>query len=113
MAVTRARERSKRVPERTERRRKRVFEGHGAPVFQLVLLLKRSSPEAPVLPGLANRVLANAPPKNMRPNAAELSVLPETGEPRMTKSFALVALRSTDGLSAERQRAWVTVQRRA
>ena len=31
-------------------------------------------------PGLAKRVLANAPPKNMRPNAAELAALLQTGE---------------------------------
>jgi len=30
--------------------------------------------------GLANRILANAPPKNMRPNAAELAALLQTGE---------------------------------
>lgn len=31
-------------------------------------------------PGLAKRILANAPPKNMRPNAAELATLLQTGE---------------------------------
>jgi len=31
-------------------------------------------------PGLAARVLANAPPRNMRPNAAELATLLQTGE---------------------------------
>jgi len=31
-------------------------------------------------PGLVNRILANAPAKNMRPNAAELAALLETGE---------------------------------
>jgi len=31
-------------------------------------------------PGLAKRILANAPPKNMRPNAAELAALLQTGE---------------------------------
>ena len=51
-----------------------------APAGYRTLLLLQLAEAYYRSPGLAKRILANAPPKNMRPNAAELAALLQTGE---------------------------------
>jgi molybdate/tungstate transport system substrate-binding protein len=51
-----------------------------APAGYRTLLMLQLAEHYYRLPGLAARVLANAPPRNMRPNAAELAALLQTGE---------------------------------
>jgi molybdate/tungstate transport system substrate-binding protein len=51
-----------------------------APAGYRTLLMLQLAERYYRAPGLAARVLANAPPRNMRPNAAELATLLQTGE---------------------------------
>lgn len=51
-----------------------------APAGYRTLLMLQLAVQYYRSPGLSARVLANAPPKNMRPNAAELAALLQTGE---------------------------------
>jgi molybdate/tungstate transport system substrate-binding protein len=51
-----------------------------APVGYRTLLMLQLAERYYRSPGLASRVLANAPRRNMRPNAAELATLLQTGE---------------------------------
>jgi len=51
-----------------------------APVGYRTLLMLQLAESNYRDPGLAKRILANAPPRNMRPNAAELAALLQTGE---------------------------------
>jgi molybdate/tungstate transport system substrate-binding protein len=62
-----------------------------APAGYRTLLLLQLAEKYYHEPGLASRVLANAPPKNMRPNAAELAALLETGELDYIFDYASVA----------------------
>lgn len=51
-----------------------------APAGYRTLITLRLAERYYGMPGLSARVLANAPPRNMRPNAAELAALLQTGE---------------------------------
>ena len=51
-----------------------------APAGYRTLLMLQLAERYYERPGLASRILRNSPPKNMRPNAAELATLLETGE---------------------------------